>query len=377
MADVTQKDGEAAAAALRGQLADLLAQRRETLELAAGESDPEVEALRAELEGEIDRIAADVVRAAGVHVPTAEQLAEREKAPKSGKAPPERPMEVQWDDGTWYSCVVVGGGFDYDTGTVLVKTLILGYNVAEAVPVPKLRRWLPAVGDRAVVAGAPCKVVHPETGEWVPGKVERTTLKNTVWVNLTDPAAPAAPAATSGAASPAMPRFAPPPPPPPPPPPQMPGFGHQAPAAPVPGPDGYPSLRLQGGVGGGGGFRPLASATALGAPASSIPGFESEPIPAALAPPPPAPLPTPAGPTATPGSSVELHPSYVRCGKMYRVLKKQLVSLTEEERAAQLAAEAAKQKEKAVNRRRGREEAVLQGAAAWQSMLGRIGKPRR
>ena len=418
-------------AELRAVLADLLAQRKEARELAGDDlstADADVKTLMAEVESEVDTTVAEIIRMSGYPVPTTEELKAdaddsatgKHKKPRSGAVPVTRPLEMCWDDGTWYSCELVGASFDYATGTVLARARVLGYGVVEAVPVARLRRFQPATGERAVVPGADCKFVHPVTGKWTPGKVERTTLKQTVWVTMTDGTADAAnnsaakgAAASDGVLPPpvTMPRSNP----------QQqqrsayavpsatpmaavnsapadtpgfdtatgvsahtPGFGSGATTpgfsgtvAPTPivrppvTPPGGPRLVAMVG----GGFRPLGVPDGAAAARARTPLFEPSREGDATAR-----APSTTAESETPidvGSKLELHPCYLRCGKMYRQLTRQLSAMTEEERQEKAKEDAARKKAKANNKRRSREESLLAGAADWKEMMGRMGRPKR
>lgn len=168
-------------AAATQTLDELVGQWAEAVALTE-DGDAESIALKEEMEAEIFRIAEKIAKSAGIvpHPPTS--------ADANKSVNPVRPMEVQWDDGNWYACEIEKITFDFMSKQVAVHTKVLGYEIQEVAAMARIRPWnSQRIAAGSIIPGTICHVVHPETGLWAQGKVDRATLKGTVWVTLTVP----------------------------------------------------------------------------------------------------------------------------------------------------------------------------------------------
>ncbi|AIN95467.1 hypothetical protein LPMP_050260 [Leishmania panamensis] len=99
------------------------------------------------------------------------------------------PYEVLFDEREWYPCVITGVVPPAkDVDRVQYKAWILGHNVEEVVYSEALRPWQPTASTSDIQGGVSCHVIHPQTGRYVEGVVDRLTLEETVLVKV--PAAP-------------------------------------------------------------------------------------------------------------------------------------------------------------------------------------------
>ncbi|KPA80781.1 hypothetical protein ABB37_04228 [Leptomonas pyrrhocoris] len=96
------------------------------------------------------------------------------------------PYEVLFDEREWYPCVITGlVPPENEVDRVQYKAWILGHNVEEAVYSEALRPWQPSpTAAEELQSGTGCHVIHPRTGRYVPGVVDRLTLERTVFVKV-------------------------------------------------------------------------------------------------------------------------------------------------------------------------------------------------
>nr|CCC94117.1 conserved hypothetical protein [Trypanosoma congolense IL3000] len=97
------------------------------------------------------------------------------------------PYEVHFDNVAWYSCVIVDIiKPETPLDRIRYKAWILGYNVEEEVYSDALRAWQPQTteGESTLRSGVACHAISPRTGKFVPAKVVRLTLSDTVIVTF-------------------------------------------------------------------------------------------------------------------------------------------------------------------------------------------------
>jgi hypothetical protein len=96
------------------------------------------------------------------------------------------PYEVLFDEREWYPCVITGViAPENEVDRVQYKAWILGHNVEELVYSEALRPWQPsATAAEELQGGASCHVIHPRTGRYVAGIVDRLTLDGSVFVKV-------------------------------------------------------------------------------------------------------------------------------------------------------------------------------------------------
>ncbi|KAL7695523.1 hypothetical protein N2W54_001124 [Lotmaria passim] len=96
------------------------------------------------------------------------------------------PYELLFDERDWYPCVITGVvAPENEVDRVQYKAWILGYNVEEVVYSEALRPWQPSpTATEALQGGASCHVIHPRTGRYVVGTVDRLTLDGMVFVKV-------------------------------------------------------------------------------------------------------------------------------------------------------------------------------------------------
>ncbi|KPI84139.1 hypothetical protein ABL78_6813 [Leptomonas seymouri] len=96
------------------------------------------------------------------------------------------PYEVLFDERDWYPCVITGIVTpENEVDRIQYKAWILGHNVEEVVYSEALRPWQPSpTAAEELQGGASCHVIHPRTGRYVEGLVDRLTLERTVFVKV-------------------------------------------------------------------------------------------------------------------------------------------------------------------------------------------------
>lgn len=112
------------------------------------------------------------------------------------------PYEVLFDERDWYPCVITGVVPPAkDVDRVQYRAWILGHNVEEVVHSEALRPWQAGEAAGELMGGVACHVIHPQTGRYVEGVVDRLTLEETVLVKVpADAAAPGAASSPTGGA---------------------------------------------------------------------------------------------------------------------------------------------------------------------------------
>ncbi|KAK7196416.1 hypothetical protein NESM_000578800 [Novymonas esmeraldas] len=95
------------------------------------------------------------------------------------------PYELLFDERDWYPCVITAVlPPAKDVDRVQYKAWILGHNVEEVVCSEALRPWRPTESTGDIQNGVHCHVIHPVTGRYVAGVVDRLTLEETVLVKV-------------------------------------------------------------------------------------------------------------------------------------------------------------------------------------------------
>lgn len=122
--------------------------------------------------------------------PPPKQTAASAEASSSGPASPSpstgAPYEVLFDERDWYPCVITGTvAPENEVDRVQYRAWILGHNVEEVVYSEALRPWRPSpAAAETLQGGSSCHVIHPRTGRYVAGVVDRLTLEGTVFVKV-------------------------------------------------------------------------------------------------------------------------------------------------------------------------------------------------
>ena len=182
--------------ALMGELAEFANTRQEAQSLV-DEGDEDVRSILAETEQQMHEVARRLAALKGLSAAAVSRPAD---GPPTCIAPV---VELQWEDGTWYSAWVTSVLCDFGALRPVATCFVLGYQLEVAnVTLDRLRPWkasgsssavptaapvgpsagAAAIATRGLTAGSKCYFVHPKTGNWCPGSVDRCTMRDTAWI---------------------------------------------------------------------------------------------------------------------------------------------------------------------------------------------------
>lgn len=113
-------------------------------------------------------------------------LSPASSASSSSPAAAGAPYEVLFDERDWYPCVITGIVTpENDVDRVQYRAWILGHNIEDVVYSEALRPFQPSASSaEELQSGVQCHVIHPRSGRYVDGTVDRLTLEGNVFVRV-------------------------------------------------------------------------------------------------------------------------------------------------------------------------------------------------